>query len=122
MIPQQQTIILDKPGEFCIDAGDTVEIIANASAQSQSITDLNLEVTRNGVIVAKSSQTDEGGFKFGSASIIYKETVAVDSQFAVRVSLLNAQPADDEIVVCFSQVGVKIFEGGDVTNANLNNC
>ena len=61
VIPQQQTIILDKPGEFCVDAGDTVEIIANASVQSQSVTDLNLEVTKNGVVVARSTQTSVGG-------------------------------------------------------------
>ena len=46
----------------------------------------------------------------------------MDSQFAVRVAVLNNQPADDEIAICFSQVGVKIFEGGNVTNVNLNNC
>ena len=82
-------VVLPIPDEFCVEAGQTVEIQANLSERRQQ-TRIFLDVVKDNTLVARSTQsTGEVAQNWSSLNVQYRETVTTDSEFKIRVKNSN---------------------------------
>ncbi len=99
------------PDGFCAGPGETVDIMAsittNAIGRGRGV----IEVTKDGVQVARSAQFDGNSGDPGNATVLLRETLADGefSEYNINVKTVNNSGATDIVRVNTLQSSVRIY-------------
>ena len=119
-------ITIPDPGEFCVEAGQTVEMVSNVSINNQSAGVTTLEILRNDTdTVALAAFWDDFALAVSNGSVYYRETVSETTQFEFRIRLQNLSRRNDRIQINSLQNSVRIYNNPQslaTTDAPIGGC
>ena len=103
---------MTEPGEFCVGAGETVDMMTNVSINNASAGITTLEIWKNdSEQVAEAKFWDDGFLATSNGSVYYRETLSEPAQFEFRIRLQNlSNRRDDVIRINNIQNSVRIYD------------
>ena len=125
-----QFVTMPDPGEFCVAAGQTVDMFSNVSIDNDNCGFTTLEILKNhSERVAVASFFDRAHLHgidnkiTSNGTVYYRETVQEDSVFEFRIKLINNGAGDDAVEVKNIQNSVRVYNNDrECSRSPIDNC